>query len=76
MNDTEPIWLLDFRPSVPTRYVRRPLLTRVRTSPAAEHLRAATRSTFWPLAISSGVILALVLLTYVQALTPITGAIR
>jgi len=73
VTDTEPIWLLDFRPSVPTRYVYRPLLTRVRTSPAAEHLRAATRAAFWPLACGAGVILAFVILAALHTLTPVAG---
>lgn len=70
MTDTEPMWLLDFRPSPPTRYVHRPLLTRVRTSPAAEHLRAATRAAFWPTAIGAGVILAFVVLAALQNVAP------
>jgi len=75
---TQELHILDLRPSVPTRHrtfvaTLTAIWLRLSTSPAASHLRAATRSAFWPLAISSGVILALVLLTYVQALAPVTA---
>lgn len=75
MTETEPMWLLDLRPPVPTRYVRRSFRDRLRTSPAAIHLRAATRSAFWPLAIGAGLVLAFTALAWLQALTPV-GAIR
>ena len=67
---TSEMWLLDLRPSVPRRYERPTgacapvfrILARPRPTP-----RRGTRATFWPLAISAGVMLALLVLTYVQA---------
>jgi hypothetical protein len=77
---TVELHLLDLRPSVPSRYYTprarlRRRWHRVLTSPAARHLRASGRGAFWPLAIGSGVVLALVVLAQLQALTP-TTAIR
>ena len=52
---TSELWLLDLRPSVPRRYEQPNLVTflarlwfRILCSPAADHLRAARRATFWP----------------------------
>lgn len=73
MSDTRELWLLDLRPSPPTRYVHRSLLTRVRTSPAAEHLRASARAAFYPCAIGAGLVLAFVILAALQGLTPVTA---
>ena len=70
------MWLLDLRPSVPRRYERPTRLRRLFRSPLARHVRAAAAATFWPAWISAGVVLALLVLTYVQSLTPITGAIK
>lgn len=65
-----------FIPSVPTRYQRPNRLRRIATSPAANHLRAAANSAFYPAAIGAGLLLAFFLLHFFQGLTPVTGGIR
>lgn len=70
MYDTIELHLLDLRPSVPRRVVRTSRWRRLLNSPAAAHVRAAVRSTFWPAVVGSSVLLAFVLLTYLQAVAP------
>lgn len=64
---------------LPVRLSPRPvaaLRRRVRSSAVAGHVRSSVRAAFWPTSIGSGVVVALVVLTWLQSLTPITGGIR
>lgn len=67
MSDTEPMWILDFRPSVPTRYTRPAPLRFVK------HLLAAAYACFWPLAVGAGLIVGYTVLTWLQEIAPTTA---
>lgn len=54
----------------------RRLARRMARSRFADDVRASVDAAFWPAVICSGVLLALVALTYLQSLTPVTGGIR
>ena len=64
---------------LPVRLSPRPVRAlgrRLASSPLAGHLRSSARAAFWPASIGSGLVLALVVLAYLQSLTPTTGGIR
>lgn len=69
------------KPAVTTRYERTTLAarwSRIRTSPFAGDLRAATRSAFWPSAAASGLLVGLVLIQIAHALrlpVPLVAAV-
>ena len=63
--ETHELWLLDLRPSVPTRYERPDHL---------RHFRDSARAAFWPLAIGCGVILALLIIAHLQGVSPVSSA--
>ena len=46
---------------------------RVRYSPAADHVRAATSSAFWPASVGAGFIVAALVLAHLHGATPTAG---